>query len=114
MKERNDVVNIAGMRREPEDEKKDTTDDLRDAIIELCGAHGGAIIQQGTRILVAGELLNSITRHLPRQTRTDIADTFRKRIERLLALGDDKGLPSTYMTELVSEVNRYLRVLDSE
>jgi hypothetical protein len=114
MKESNEVANIAGVRRGRKDEKPDTTDGLHEAIIELCGAHGGAIIQQGTRILVAGELLSSITSHLPRQTRIDIAGTFRKRIERLLALGDDEGLPSTYMTELVSEVNRYLQVLDSE
>ena len=114
MKESNEVAKIAGMRREREGEKTDTADGLRDAIIELCGAHGGAIIQQGTRALVAAELLNSIARHLPRQTRIDIANTFRERIERLLALGDDKGLPGTYITELVSEVNRYLQGLDSE
>lgn len=114
MKESNDIVNVDHRRRKPEDEETETTDDLRDAIIELCGAHSGAIIQHGTRMLVAGELLNSITRHLPAKTRADIADTFRKRIERLLAIGDDKGLPSMYMNELVGEVNRYLQVLDSE
>lgn len=114
MKESNDVVNVDHRRCKPEDEETETIDDLGKAIIELCGAHGGAIIQHGTRMLVAGELLNSITRHLPAKTRADIADTFRKRIERLLALGDDKGLPSTYMNELVGEVNRYLRALDSE
>ena len=86
MKESNDVVNVDHRRRKPEDEETET----------------------------AGELLNSITRHLPAKTRADIADTFRKRIERLLALGDDKGLPSMYMNELVGEVNRYLQVLDSE
>jgi hypothetical protein len=114
MNESNDVVNVDHRVRKPEDKETITDDDLREAIIELCGAHSGAIIQHGTRMLVAGELLNSITRHLPTQTRVDIANTFRERIERLLALGDDNGLPSTYMTELVGEVNRYLRVLDSE
>jgi hypothetical protein len=114
MNESNDVVNVDHRGRKPEDKETITADDLREAIIELCGAHSGAIIQHGTRMLVAGELLNSITRHLPAQTRADIANTFRERIERLLALGDDKGVPSTYMTELVGEVNRYLRVLDSE
>jgi hypothetical protein len=114
MKESIDVVNKDVTQRDPEGEATDSADDARAAIIELCGAHSGAIIQQGTRMLVAGELINSITRHLPRKTRADIADTFRKRIERLLALGDDSGLPSAYMNELVGEVNRYLQVLDAE
>lgn len=96
----------------PED--SDNTDELRDAIVQLCGAHSNAIVQHGTWMLVAGELLNSIVSHLPAQTRASIAGTFRKRIERLLALGDDGGLPSAYSTELVKEVNRYLKVLEQD
>ncbi|PMS22089.1 hypothetical protein C0Z18_06110 [Trinickia dabaoshanensis] len=90
----------------------DNADELRAAIVELCGAHSNAIVQHGTWMLVAGELLNSIVSHLPAQTRADIASTFRGRIERLLALGDDDGFSSTYTTELVKEVNRYLKVLE--
>jgi hypothetical protein len=114
MKESNEVVLAQMAQHNANGEESDNADELREAIIKLSGAHSGAIIQQGTRMLVAGELLNSITRHLPAKTRADIADTFRKRIERLLELGDDKGLPNEYTNELVSEVNRYLRVLDSQ
>lgn len=93
-------------------EAPDNADELRDAIVELCGAHSNAIVQHGTWMLVAGEMLNSIVSHLSPQTRADIAGTFRDRIERLLALGDDDGLPSAYSAELVKEVNRYLKVLE--
>ena len=89
-------------------------DELREAIVSLSGAHSSAIIQHGTWMLVAGEMLNSIVSHLPPQTRADIAGTFRERIERLLALGDDRALPSTYTGELLQEVNRYLKVLESK
>jgi len=86
-------------------------DELRAAIAELCAAHSNAIVQHGTWMLVAGEMLASIAAHLPAQTRSDVERTFRQRIERLLALGDDDGLPSIYATELVKEVNRYLTAL---
>jgi hypothetical protein len=93
-------------------EDPDNADELRDAIVELCGAHSNAIVQHGTWMLVAGEMINSIASHLPAETRADVARTFRGRIERLLALGDDDSLPSAYTTELVKEVNRYLKVLE--
>jgi len=117
MKESNDVANTddtANMRSEPGIGETDTADELREAIIELSGAHGRAIIQHGTRTLVAGEMLIAIASHLPDKTRAEIADTFRQRIERLLALGDDRALPSAYMDELSREVNRYLQALNRE
>ena len=80
----------------------------------LSGAHSSAIIQHGTWILVAGEMLNSIMAHLPPKMRADIADTFRNRIERLLALGDDNALPSAFTSELMKEVNKYLKVLEAQ
>lgn len=80
----------------------------------LSGAHSSAIIQHGTWILVAGEMLNSIMTHLPPKMRADIADTFRNRIERLLALGDDNALPSAFTSELMKEVNKYLKVLEAK
>lgn len=89
----------------------DSFDELRGMIAELCGAHSNAIVQHGTWMLVAGEMLASIAAHLPAQTRLDVSSTFRQRIERLLALGDDDGLPNIYATELVKEVNRYLTAL---
>ena len=93
--------------------ERDGTDELRDAMVELSGAHSNAIIQHGTWMLVAGEMLSSITSHLPPKMRTEIAATFRSRIERLLSLGDDKSLPNTYTSELMKEVNRYLKALES-
>jgi hypothetical protein len=117
MKESTDVAkndDAADMRSEPGGDQTDTADELREAIIELSGAHSRAIIEHGTRMLVAGEMLISIASQLPGKTRAEIAGTFRKRIERLLALGDDRALPSAYMDELVREVNRYLQVLDHE
>lgn len=95
------------------DDEPDGIDELRDAIVALSGAHSNAIIQHGTWMLVAGEMLSSITAHLPSNVKMDIASTFRNRIERLLSLGDDEGLPSTYTSELMKEVNRYLKVLES-
>ena len=94
-------------------DEPDGIDELRDAIVALSGAHSNAIVQHGTWMLVAGEMLSSIAAHLPSDVKTDIAGTFRNRIERLLSLGDDKGLPSTYTSELMKEVNRYLKVLES-
>ena len=91
-----------------------TAKELNGPVPTLSGAHSNAIIQHGTWILVAGEMLNSIITHLPPKIRADIADTFRKRIERLLALGDDKALPSAFASELMKEVNKYLKVLEAE
>jgi hypothetical protein len=95
-------------------DESESGDELRRAIVALSSAHSSAIIQHGTWMLVAGEMISSIASQLPPQMRTDIADTFRKRIERLLALGDDKVLPATYTSELMKEVNRYLKVLESD
>lgn len=81
---------------------------LRHAMADLAFEQGTAMVLYGARIVVAGELIASVLRHLPPATRSEIAGTFRERIDRLLALGDETGVPAEYTSEMLGEVNRYL------
>lgn len=81
-------------------------------LMKLSGMHSHAIIQHGTRLLIGTELMVSILEHLGPLARGEIAKTFRKQVEHLLAAGDDSALPREYQAELLAEVNRYLGVLE--
>lgn len=77
----------------------------------LSKANGIGLVQHGARVAVIGELLVSLITHLPVSTREDIGKSFRDRIEDLMSLSDDMGLPEKYHSALLSEVNRYLNAL---
>ncbi|CAB3807854.1 hypothetical protein [Paraburkholderia caffeinilytica] len=86
-------------------------DTLIDSITTLSKINGIAVVQQGARLAVIGELLASILTHLPLSMRADIAKSFRDRIESVMSLGDDRCLHEKYHSALLTEVNRYLNVL---
>jgi hypothetical protein len=81
------------------------------ALMEVSSMNSKSIVQHGARILVAGELILVMLKHLPPVVRNDIARTFRERIENVLGIGDGRALPSDFQGELIAEVNRYLNAL---
>lgn len=87
------------------------TDTSLDSLSTLSKATGMSVVQHGARLAVMGELLVSILMHLPASVQTDIAGTFRDRIEELMSLSDDMSLPKQYHSALLTEVNRYLNAL---
>lgn len=86
-------------------------DTLLASLAALSKANGMAVVQQGVRLAVIGELLASVLTHLPAALRADIAEAFRDRVEDLMSLSDDRSLPEAYHSALLTEVNRYLNAL---
>ncbi|WP_122157268.1 hypothetical protein [Paraburkholderia sp.] len=83
-------------------------DELIDLLATLSKTNGNAVIQQGARIAVIGELLAALLSHLPQTMRNEVDKSFRDRVEFLLSLADDSRLPEQYQSALLTEVNRYL------
>ena len=86
-------------------------DKLLDLVANLSQKNGMCLVQHGARLAVIGELLAAMLMHLSAATRADIVESFRNRIEELMALGDDKCFPEKYLSALLTEINRYLNVL---
>jgi hypothetical protein len=82
--------------------------ELIDLLTTLSKTNGNAVIQQGARIAVIGELLTALLTHLPHGMRAEVDKSFRERIETLLSMADDSRLPEKYQSALLTEVNRYL------
>jgi hypothetical protein len=82
-------------------------DQLIELLTTLSKTNGNAVIQQGARIAVIGELLAALLTNLPQTVRTEVDKSFRDRIELLLSMADDSRLPERYQSALLTEVNRY-------
>ncbi|CAB3777199.1 hypothetical protein [Paraburkholderia caffeinilytica] len=96
----------------PAQQSEQVNDDmLLDSLATLSKINGMSVVQHGARLAVFGELLVSVLTHLPASMRAEIAGSFRGRIEDLMSLGDDRGLPEQYHSALLTEVNRYLNAL---
>lgn len=98
-----ELKGLAGSTQSPQGD-----DELLDLLATLSKTNGNAVIQQGARIAVIGELLAALLSHLPQTMRADVDKSFRDRVEFLLSLADDSRLPEQYQSALLTEVNRYL------
>jgi len=86
-------------------------DTLLDSLTSLSKINSVSVVQHGARIAVIGELLVSVLSHLPATMRADIVMSFRDRIEEVMSLSDDRGLPQQYHSALLNEINLYLNAL---
>lgn len=69
---------------------------------------GDAMVQYGARLLVIRELLAALAAGLPPAARAGVERRFRVRVDQLLALTDDRGLPAEFHDTLLAEINYYL------
>ena len=91
--------------------RKESDHALLNALTALSKVNGLTVVQHDARLAVIGELLVSLLTHLPNAMRSDIAASFRGRIEDLMSLSDDRCLPEKYHSSFLTEVNRYLNAL---
>ncbi|MBP0620590.1 hypothetical protein [Cupriavidus consociatus] len=69
---------------------------------------GDAMVQYGARLLVIRELLGALAAGLPPAAQAGVERRFRVRVDQLLALTDDRGLPAEFHDTLLAEINYYL------
>jgi hypothetical protein len=69
---------------------------------------GDAMVQYGARLLVLREFLAALCAGMPAERRDSVESAFRKRVDDLLCLTDDRQLPETFHTTLLAEINYYL------
>src|ERR1700743_3327898 len=69
--------------------RKESDHALLNALTALSKVNGLTVVQHDARLAVIGELLVSLLTHLPNAMRSDIAASFRGRIEDLMSLSDD-------------------------
>ncbi|MEM5429946.1 hypothetical protein [Cupriavidus oxalaticus] len=69
---------------------------------------GDAMVQYGARLLVIRELLGALAAGLPPAAQAGVERRFRVRVDQLLALTDDRGLPADFHDTLLAEINYYL------
>ncbi|MBP0628357.1 MULTISPECIES: hypothetical protein [unclassified Cupriavidus] len=69
---------------------------------------GDAMVQYGARLLVIRELLGALAAGLPPAAQAGVERRFRVRVDQLLTLTDDRGLPAEFHDTLLAEINYYL------
>ncbi|WP_439687665.1 DUF1844 domain-containing protein [Cupriavidus oxalaticus] len=69
---------------------------------------GDAMVQYGARLLVIRELLGALAAGLPPAVQAGVERRFRVRVDQLLTLTDDRGLPAEFHDTLLAEINYYL------
>jgi len=74
---------------------------------------GDAMIQYGARLLVQRELLATLSAAMPGERRAIVEAAFRRKVDDLLSLADDRHLPETFHSALLAEINFYLDALKS-
>ena len=86
-------------------------DTLLDSLATLSTLNGISLLQHSARLEIISGLLASVLTRLPLAMREGVAESFRGRVEKLMSLSDDRPLPETYHSALLTEVNRYLNAL---
>lgn len=69
---------------------------------------GDAMVQYGARLLVLREFLAALCAGMPAERRGSVESAFRRRVDDLLCMTDDRQLPETFHTTLLAEINYYL------
>ncbi|GAB3102250.1 hypothetical protein GCM10027081_30910 [Cupriavidus yeoncheonensis] len=69
---------------------------------------GDAMVQYGARLLVLREFLAALCAGMPAERRDSVESAFRRRVDDLLCMTDDRQLPETFHTTLLAEINYYL------
>ncbi|WER48091.1 hypothetical protein CupriaWKF_25125 [Cupriavidus sp. WKF15] len=69
---------------------------------------GDAMVQYGARLLVLREFLAALCAGMPAERRDSVESAFRRRVDDLLGMTDDRQLPETFHTTLLAEINYYL------
>ncbi|CAG2150377.1 hypothetical protein [Cupriavidus numazuensis] len=84
------------------------SDAVPDQLSRSLKTQGDAMVQYGARLLVLREFLAALCAGMSPERRDSVEGAFRKRVDDLLCLTDDRQLPEAFHTTLLAEVNYYL------
>ena len=111
-----DIANETRRANEGRDAAPPENDDqsLTEALAGLAGVQSNALLEYGGRLIAVRELCQAVVAVMPPDSRAQVKQYFRARIERVLDLLDERALPSESQSAFLGEVNYFLRALESE
>ncbi|MGN5477150.1 hypothetical protein ACTMU2_10325 [Cupriavidus basilensis] len=83
-------------------------DAVPDQLSRSLKTQGDAMVQYGARLLVLREFLAALCAGMAAERRESVEAAFRKRVDDLLCLTDDRQLPEAFHSTLLAEINYYL------
>lgn len=108
------IANETRQARETRDSAPPESDDqsLTEALAGLAGVQNNALLEYGGRLIAVRELCQAVVALLPPDSRAQVKQHFRDRIERVLELLDERALPGESQSAFLGEVNYFLRALE--
>lgn len=108
------IPNEIQQKREVRDAAPPENEDqsLAEALAGLAGVQSNALLEYGGRLIAVRELCQAVVALLPADSRAQVKQHFRDRIERVLELLDERALPGESQNAFLGDVNYFLRALE--